>query len=61
MAGEIPQVPGPQQGTLEGLIGTQGAGLSPSGVALAVQADALQPIAAGGDTVTAPLLPSESP
>ncbi|MHB1960010.1 MAG: hypothetical protein ACYCO5_13380 [Acidobacteriaceae bacterium] len=54
-------VPGPQQGTLEGLIGTQGTGLPPSGVALAVQADALQPIAASGDTITAPLLPSESP
>lgn len=61
LAGKIPLVPGSQQGTLEGLIATQGTGLSPSGVSLAVQADALQQIATSGATITVPLLPSESP
>jgi hypothetical protein len=61
LAGEIPQAPGAQQGTLEGLIGPQGIGPSPSGVALAVQADALQQIATNGARIAVPLLPSESP
>lgn len=61
LAGQIPLVPGSQQGTLEGLINTQGTGLTPSGVSLAVQADALQQIATNGATITVPLLPSESP
>ncbi len=59
LAGKIPLVPGSQQGTLEGLITTQGTG--PLGVSLAVQADALQQIATNGTTITVPLLPSQSP
>jgi hypothetical protein len=61
LAGQIPLVPGSQQGTLEGLITTQGTGLSPTGVSLAVQADALQQIATNGATITVPLLPIQSP
>ncbi len=61
LAGQVPLVPGSQQGTLEGLITTQGTGLTPSGVSLAVQADALQQITTNGATITVPLLPSESP
>jgi hypothetical protein len=61
LAGQIPLVPGSQQGILEGLITTQGNSLSSSGVSLAVQADALQQIATNGATITVPLLPSESP
>jgi hypothetical protein len=59
LAGKIPLVPGSQQGTLEGLITTQGT--SPLGVSLAVQADALQQIATNGKTITVPLLPIQSP
>jgi hypothetical protein len=61
LAGKVPLVPGSQQGTLEGLITTQGTGLTPIGVSLAVQADALQQIATNGATITVPLLPSQSP
>lgn len=61
LAGKVPLVPGSQQGTLEGLIATQGTGLTPIGVSLAVQADALQQIATSGATITVPLLPSQSP
>ena len=61
LAGKVPLVPGSQQGTLEGLINTQGAGMDPLGVSLAVQADALQQIAASGATITVPLLPNQSP
>lgn len=61
LAGKIPLVPGSQQGTLEGLITTQGTGSNPLGVSLAVQADALQQIATNGETITVPLLPSQSP
>ena len=61
LAGKIPLVPGSQQGTLEGLITTQGTGMNPLGVSLAVQADALQQIATNGNTITVPLLPSQSP
>lgn len=59
LAGKIPLVPGSQQGTLEGLITTQGTG--PLGMSLAVQADALQQIATNGTTITVPLLPNQSP
>ncbi len=61
LAGKIPLVPGSQQGTLEGLITTQGTAMNPLGVSLAVQADALQQIATNGATITVPLLPSQSP
>ncbi len=61
LAGKVPLVPGSQQGTLEGLISTEGTGLTPSGVSLAVQADALQQVATSGATITVPLLPSEAP
>jgi hypothetical protein len=61
LAGKIPLVPGSQQGTLEGLITTQGTGMNPLGVSLAVQADALQQIATSGATITVPLLPTQSP
>ena len=61
LAGKIPLVPGSQQGTLEGLISTQGTGANPLGVSLAVQADALQQIATDGTTITVPLLPRQSP
>ncbi len=61
LAGKIPLVPGSQQGTLEGLISTQGTGTNSLGVSLAVQADALQQIATSGATITVPLLPSQSP
>lgn len=61
LAGKIPLVPGAQQGTLEGMITTQGTGMNPLGVSLAVQADALQQIATNGATITVPLLPSQSP
>ena len=61
LAGKVPLVAGSQQGTLEGLITTQGTGLTPIGVSLAVQADALQQIATSGATITVPLLPSQSP
>ena len=61
LAGKVPLVPGSQQGTLEGLITTQGSGMNPLGVSLAVQADALQQIATSGATITVPLLPSQSP
>ena len=61
LAGKIPLVPGSQQGTLEGLITTQGTGGNPLGVSLAVQADALQQIATNGTTITVPLLPRQSP
>jgi Domain of unknown function (DUF4382) len=61
LAGKIPLVPGSQQGTLEGLITTQGTGANPLGVSLAVQADALQQIATNGTTITVPLLPRQSP
>ena len=61
LAGKIPLVPGSQQGTLEGLITTQGAGTNPLGVSQAVQAGALQQIATDGATITVPLLPSQSP
>jgi len=61
LAGKIPLVPGSRQGTLEGLITTQGAGTNPLGVSLAVRADALQQVATNGTTITVPLLPSQSP
>jgi hypothetical protein len=61
LAGKIPLVPGSQQGTLAGLITTQGTSLSPIGVSLAVQADALQQIATNGAMITVPLLPIQSP
>jgi hypothetical protein len=61
LAGKIPLVPGSQQGTLEGLITTQGTGGNPLGVSLAVQAGALQQIATNGTTITVPLLPRQSP
>jgi hypothetical protein len=61
LAGKVPLVPGSKQGTLEGLITTQGTGMNPLGVSLAVQAEALQQIATNGATITVPLLPSQSP
>lgn len=61
LAGKIPLVPGTQQGTIRGLITAQNAGPSLTGVPVAVQADALQQISANGDTLTVPLLPSQSP
>jgi hypothetical protein len=61
LAGKVPLVPGSQQGTLEGLITSQGTGMNPLGVSLAVQAGALQQIATSGATITVPLLPSQSP
>ncbi|MEO6964787.1 MAG: DUF4382 domain-containing protein [Acidobacteriaceae bacterium] len=61
LAGQIPLVPGSQQGTIQGLITAQNSGPSLTGVAVAVQADALQQISANGDTLTVPLLPSQSP
>ncbi|HTU51752.1 MAG TPA: DUF4382 domain-containing protein [Acidobacteriaceae bacterium] len=61
LADKIPLVPGSQQGTLEGLITTQGTGTNPLGVSLAVQAGALQQIATDGATITVPLLPGQSP
>ncbi len=61
LAGKIPLVPGSRQGTLEGLITTQGTGMNPLGVSLAVRADALQQVATNGTTITVPLLPSQSP
>ncbi len=60
VAGQIPLVPGTAQGTLQGLIMTQSAALQPSGISVAVKANALQQIA-GGATITVPLLPSQNP
>lgn len=58
-AGQIPLVPGSSQGTLLGMVSTQGASQPPTGVTAAVQADALQQLA-GGVTITVPLLPSQN-
>lgn len=61
LAGQIPLVPGSAQGTLQGMVTTQSAGQPPSGVDVAVRADALQQVDANGVTITVPLLPSQSP
>lgn len=61
IAGEIPLVPGSRQGTLQGLMSTQNAGLPPAATVGAMQSDALQKIESNGVTITVPLLPTQSP
>lgn len=61
LAGQIPLVPGSSQGILQGMVTTQSSGQPPTGVDVAVRADALQQVDANGVTITVPLLPSESP
>jgi hypothetical protein len=62
LAGKIPLVPGSGEGTLQGLITTQNGGRPVAGVSTAVQASALQQLAAdNGTTITVPLLPSYDP
>jgi hypothetical protein len=60
LAGKIPLVPGSTQGTLQGMVSTQNAGHPPSGVDVAINADALQQID-NDVTITVPLLPGQSP